>query len=138
MGLLQYQFDPHSNGDVYSSSDNRNPEELRKIYAFQEREEGEDREKSREIADEIVRLSVSAPLHEIEVAGEPYPCPILEVCNPNSSKFALMGEKCYPVKTRQGEYILDLYNSMGASQKAVDLCKVIKRSLHYGFSYRFL
>jgi len=138
MGLLNYQFSEYSNGDVVSSRDNRNPEELKRNYAFQEKEEGEYLKKSREIADEIIQFSNSASLHGMRVAGERYSCPVLEVCNPNSSKFALLGEQCYPVKMRQGEYVLDLYNSVGVAQKAVELCRVIKRSLHYGFSYRFL
>jgi len=27
MGLMKYQFDNHANGDIYSSPDNRDPEE---------------------------------------------------------------------------------------------------------------
>jgi len=34
---MKYQFDNHANGDIYSSPDNRDPEDLRKIHEMLEK-----------------------------------------------------------------------------------------------------
>ena|SRR2546421_4307475 len=138
MGLLKYQFDPNSNGDIVSSRDQRDPEVLKQIYEHQMKEEDKDLLRSREIASEIIQLSKSAPLHEVRCAGESYSCPILEVCD-WWCRCALLGEKCFPVKKRQEKYSLELHNSMGAKVQEEDLCKVIQRYLcDRKVSYRFL
>ena len=138
MGILKYQFSGHGDAEMVSSRDERNFDELKAFHNFQKNEDSKDSAIILAHEEEIMRLSASAPMHEIKVGGESFPCPVIEFCD-WWAQFAFLGGKCFPVKGSKGRYSLELRNSMGAKVEEEPLVEIIKRYLHYEkFSYRFL
>jgi len=115
MGLMKYQFDNHANGDIYSSPDNRDPEDLRKIHEMLEsgtllsikrrRKLKSDMKESALLLSKLRSLPMPRELDAacecpVKVGVEAFRCPVLRTINGSGrakSWAVIRSKQCFPV-----------------------------------------
>jgi hypothetical protein len=146
MGIMKYQFDNHSNGDIYSSPDNRDPEDLRKIHemlekwnspeykAQQEAKERAEREriaalKSKKLA-QCQTERDAAKVYPVKAGNESFDCPILRSLSKRGEKaWAVIDDSCFPVEYQVSSFVLSDIGSQSS------LSAVLENWCSRGYSF---